>query len=339
MNLGNRIYENRKKLNLSQEEFAEKLNVTPQTVSKWENGRATPQIEKLEMIADIFGISIDELVTGDKKLESKIKGKRKNIFKLLLKIIIVILILIGLIEIGIYNYRLNIIRRLRDRYMNTYQKIGESYSATITEEYEGKDETGFYEKYKKNYTYYVSPDKSVRKVKIQEYRMEEEKKYGSTSYKPFLVKTTYIDLTKPSNSTEWNFNDVIVVDNLENVYREIDDFEFWSPILETTNCFNEYYGVIGYVDDLAKVVAKNYRHSLNYFIDNDIFTWNYTRDSAGVRLASSVGEVTMFLSFDKEDPENIKGQRSNMLIQMLINENIQEIDVTFNDIEEYTKVD
>ena len=215
MNLGNRIYENRKRLNLSQEEFAEMLDVTPQTVSKWENDKAAPQIEKLEAIAGIFGITIDELITGDKKLEAKIHGKRKSILKILLKILIVIIILIVLALAGIYNYRLYSIRRLRDRYMNIYQQIGRSYSATITEEYEGKDETGFYEKYKKNYTYYVSPDKSVRKVKIQEYKVEEEKVYGSTSYKPFLVKTTYIDLNKPNNEAGWNFNDVIVVDNQE----------------------------------------------------------------------------------------------------------------------------
>ncbi len=65
--LGMRISENRKRLGLTQEEFAEKLGVTAQAVSKWENDISCPDIMLLPQIAGIFGISIDELMGVEKQ--------------------------------------------------------------------------------------------------------------------------------------------------------------------------------------------------------------------------------------------------------------------------------
>ena len=64
MEFNNRLYELRKKRGLSQEDAANKLNVTRQTFSKWENGDSTPDMEKLMAISDLFDISMDELVLG-----------------------------------------------------------------------------------------------------------------------------------------------------------------------------------------------------------------------------------------------------------------------------------
>ena len=47
MNIGEKIFELRKSRNLSQEEVAEKLNVTRQTVSKWETNKSTPDFDKI----------------------------------------------------------------------------------------------------------------------------------------------------------------------------------------------------------------------------------------------------------------------------------------------------
>ena len=60
--LGNKLYELRKKANLSQEDFAEKLNVSRQAVSKWECGDALPDTENLIKISKLYGVSLDELV-------------------------------------------------------------------------------------------------------------------------------------------------------------------------------------------------------------------------------------------------------------------------------------
>lgn len=64
MTFGNRLYDLRKKKGLSQEELGEKINVSRQTVSKYELGEAIPDMEKLVMLSDYFGVSLDELVLG-----------------------------------------------------------------------------------------------------------------------------------------------------------------------------------------------------------------------------------------------------------------------------------
>ena len=65
MNIGERIYSLRKESDMSQGDLADKLNVSRQSVSKWENDNSTPDIEKLVLIAEIFGITVDELVKDE----------------------------------------------------------------------------------------------------------------------------------------------------------------------------------------------------------------------------------------------------------------------------------
>lgn len=68
MNLGERIYELRIEKNLSQGDLADALDVSRQSVSKWENNMAVPDLDKLIKLCDIFEISLDEL-TGREKIE------------------------------------------------------------------------------------------------------------------------------------------------------------------------------------------------------------------------------------------------------------------------------
>ena len=60
--IGKRIVQNRKRLGLTQDQLAEKLGVTAQAVSKWENDQSCPDITLLSRLADIFGVSTDELL-------------------------------------------------------------------------------------------------------------------------------------------------------------------------------------------------------------------------------------------------------------------------------------
>ena len=64
MNLGENIYNLRVEKNLSQGGLADALEVSRQSVSKWENNSAVPELDKLVKMADIFGVTLDELVTG-----------------------------------------------------------------------------------------------------------------------------------------------------------------------------------------------------------------------------------------------------------------------------------
>lgn len=62
MDFNNKLYELRKQKGFSQEELANRLNVSRQTISKWEVGESTPDMEKLVAISDLFEVSLDELV-------------------------------------------------------------------------------------------------------------------------------------------------------------------------------------------------------------------------------------------------------------------------------------
>ena len=65
MNLAEKIAELRKQNNWSQEELAERLDVSRQSVSKWEGGVSTPELEKLVRLSEIFGVSVDSLLKDD----------------------------------------------------------------------------------------------------------------------------------------------------------------------------------------------------------------------------------------------------------------------------------
>lgn len=67
MSLGENIYKQRTSKNQSQTDLAELLEVSRQSVSKWENDAAVPDLDKLIRISQIFDISLDELVFGEKE--------------------------------------------------------------------------------------------------------------------------------------------------------------------------------------------------------------------------------------------------------------------------------
>ncbi len=71
MNLGERLFELRKAKSLTQDEVAEKLNVTRQTVSKWETNQSTPDFDKIVPISELFEIGVEELLTGKKEEKQK----------------------------------------------------------------------------------------------------------------------------------------------------------------------------------------------------------------------------------------------------------------------------
>ena len=75
--LSKRIYESRKAMKLTQEELAKKLSITPQSVSRWENGQSRPDIDMLPKLAAFFGTTIDALF-GYHAENLKIAAYEKN---------------------------------------------------------------------------------------------------------------------------------------------------------------------------------------------------------------------------------------------------------------------
>ena len=83
MNLGERLISLRKEKHLSQEEVAEKLGVTRQTISKWETDGSTPDFDKIVPLCELYEITTDELLRGKEEKkeileEEKITGESKK---------------------------------------------------------------------------------------------------------------------------------------------------------------------------------------------------------------------------------------------------------------------
>ena len=77
MNLGNNLFQARKKVGVSQETVAEKLGVSRQTVSKWETDETVPDIYQAKRLTKLYNLTLDELIEFDidvKEIEDIIKN-------------------------------------------------------------------------------------------------------------------------------------------------------------------------------------------------------------------------------------------------------------------------
>lgn len=122
MSFSEKLIKLRKQHGLSQEELGYKLNVTRQTVSKWELGQTVPEMNKLISLSQIYGISLDELTNEDKlnvdnttkkddikienENENENKTKDKDLRKILIPLIIALVVIALILEIyKISNFR------------------------------------------------------------------------------------------------------------------------------------------------------------------------------------------------------------------------------------------
>lgn len=91
MTLGKRIAQIRRAKGIKQDELAEKLGVTPQAVSKWENDVSCPDISLLPRLAELLGVTTDELLSG-KKEETAVRilppEERRSIDDMMMRVIV-----------------------------------------------------------------------------------------------------------------------------------------------------------------------------------------------------------------------------------------------------------
>ena len=86
MTIGDRLLKLRKEKNISQEELANELDVSRQTVSKWETNQSMPDFDKIVPLCNYFGITTDELLTGSKDIVEAKETNNKSRFALNLAI-------------------------------------------------------------------------------------------------------------------------------------------------------------------------------------------------------------------------------------------------------------
>ena len=139
MDLGNKIANLRKKNSLSQEELADKIGVTRQTISKWELNNTTPDIVQAKKISEVFSISLDELTDNnmDNILINKVSNTEKlatltiKILKFIGVSLLIFLILIFILAIIMY----------KNKFKNRDYNVVGKYSITCSLD----NETYFYE--------------------------------------------------------------------------------------------------------------------------------------------------------------------------------------------------
>lgn len=111
MELGNKIKYYRNEKELSQEALAERVYVSRQTISNWENNKSYPDINSIVLLSEIFEISIDNLIKGDVELMKKEinseEVKKLNFYAtmmVILMLVATILLMPMLKFIGLYGF-------------------------------------------------------------------------------------------------------------------------------------------------------------------------------------------------------------------------------------------
>lgn len=111
MELGNQIKHYRNEKGLSQEELAERVYVTRQTISNWENNKSYPDINSIVLLSEVFEISIDNLIKGDveqmKKEINSEEVKKLNFYATMMAILMLVatILLMPMLKfIGLYGF-------------------------------------------------------------------------------------------------------------------------------------------------------------------------------------------------------------------------------------------
>lgn len=175
MKFNERLLDLRKKKGWSQEELGYKLDVSRQTISKWESGQTTPELEKLRNLAKIFEISVDELISEEeiikeeniekdiKKTSTKNKSKAFKHFKRILGLILFCLFIIYVI---IVCRRVVIIRNVEKILMDTIHQY--KYMNIQMFEYNEMDEVFASKDITKTFQIYDKDNKHLVKSEIRE---------------------------------------------------------------------------------------------------------------------------------------------------------------------------
>jgi len=129
MNLADKILEYRKKLGLSQEELSAKLGVSRQSVSKWESDQAKPEVDKLILLSQLFGITLDELITNSAPVSAPIASKSvstKTLWKIGLAWVLSIMVLLYF-----FMSQINVLRNQNDGLVAQIHALNVSFDSTV----------------------------------------------------------------------------------------------------------------------------------------------------------------------------------------------------------------
>lgn len=306
MELNEKLYELRKNNNWSQEELAEKLDVSRQTISKWESSKAIPELDKLVKISEIYNITLDELVKGTTRNETTDTLTKKWFRKYFKKILIILAILLVIFIVG---FVINILRRISvvtdisKYYKENFQTIGITKSGCITENITKRDLNNIEETHKQ-YFYYVSEtgEKLVKIIFYKDINLDTP------------LKEVYIDLTKENENGF--YDNVTEIDKLNGTRKVINDYEFDSPIYKSTNSLNNYYSLICAGDKVFfdKEMAFDFNNKVAKI--EEAYVWNNQKiNNSKDNIYMLFNQKQFYLGFDNYQ-EDIKETREIINIRM-----------------------
>ncbi|MBE6759508.1 MAG: helix-turn-helix transcriptional regulator [Ruminococcaceae bacterium] len=162
MELQAQIKKYRTQLSLSQDELAEKIFVSRQSISNWENGKTYPDIRSLLLLSEVFGVSLDQLVKGDIEIMKKaITEQDIAIFRRDSYILFVFMLLMLLLPFPLFKYAgwwgaaiylliftagmfvaLKVERQKKKFNIQTYKEIVAFYDGKTLDEIEAAKEEG-----------------------------------------------------------------------------------------------------------------------------------------------------------------------------------------------------
>jgi len=215
--VGNLIKKLRKDNNLTQKELADKLNVTFQAVSKWENGKSVPDIAQLRQISKLFSVDISDILDGE------VKEKKKRIL-FIIPIAILLVLIIGIVINNRVNFSFKKITTNDTNFSITgslaYDDKGKIYIYITDIKTDIKDDNKYktiqvslYENYKGNNTKIKDSNEIAHDSTIKDYL--EQITFNIDDY-----KSSCSDLTKSKfyievSTTDYNNKTVYYKVNLE----------------------------------------------------------------------------------------------------------------------------
>lgn len=223
------LKEKRLEMNLTQEELANKLNISPQAISKWENGKSFPDISILKNVCDILDISIVELIGNKneivydsiKYINDKTIRKFKNFIKIIILIFIFIVFLFFLTTYGKFKYY---------EYNNEYVEgfiISSSIYNVFDLKFKVKDATHYTLYYKENNNdYFIMSGTNNNIVHI----LEDYKNIGENSKIFKNINKLYINLETDQEVYDIKLNPALIFRNNKLInLKNKDDYNKSEP--------------------------------------------------------------------------------------------------------------
>lgn len=102
MKISRQLQDQRKQHNMSQEDLANKLNISRQAISKWENGTSLPSFVNVIAISEVFDLSLDELIKDDPELISKFEHEKIGLTKV--ETIVTVGFVLAFVILGVFYF-------------------------------------------------------------------------------------------------------------------------------------------------------------------------------------------------------------------------------------------